>query len=843
MHQRNTSLQNKNLRLNEIMRRYWFYFVSPLIAVVVSRDLLGAGLISYGDFAAFPLDGWQSLVTSLSVWKPVNLGVVEGTSYSHILTSLLVLIVGSAKVAQNLFVVSLLTATLCFFYKMMYYVTNSALSSAVSALIYMINPAFLLQFTIGPFILVSYALVPLALFCAIRFFETHRFHYVIMLCAVLSLATSFDNYALSWLLLPVVFYALIKCIQSGSFKTWLNAFLLILVATLVAFLANLPSFATLLFQYLHIAHLNYELLLNFVSIRSNYVYNGVTLLNIFRLLNGPSEVAKLYLSVISMNGIAGLTLLTFGSVSLVFRSNNKTEVVKWTIGLTLIFVVSLIVLVRSGIVSIYVVPFFRDTTRLLLVLAFCYSVLVGFALRYVETSFCQNKVRKVIIGLLCLLILISSFLYNAGGLDGSIGWFKIYDKQVVTVPDQYLSALSWLLKQHEESGFFRTLWLPYDYRTFIQVTPSDPYIFGSWPGSEQWNYPNIDLMNAIFKIIANKSTSHLGSFLSPFSVKYIIVPKIQTYGQGIALVNLFEKTYGVSGSYYEFIQFLSQQKDLHLIYESKDFYVYENLMFTKFVKQYNSSVLLMGLNVTNLKNLELLFNIPGFNVSQNIMFFEEDIPSQYQNILKKLVDYIVYFNSKQINFTSDTESQLYMYQGGINCPRTLHPKGSATNTIGIAIMANLMPSATINSNGVTKWYFAPYNNTFSWYYTVSDVKPNQNVTISFGSCKNVKEIMIFHTNDIPILFQSNLAGPKSNNASNWVMVSSTYDNSWSSVGSKLHLKAFGFANAFYGINLGAPNTNLQSAFNIIVSVSLATWTIIIVLFICNKKISRLTTQG
>lgn len=821
----------KILKLKKALKNYWFYLASPFIVTIITRDLFfTAGIISYGDFAVFPIDGLQSIMVKLSVWKPVNLGVIEGTVYSHIITSLLSLVAGNAKIGQNLFILFLLTFTLWSFYAMMHHLTKSVVASAVSSIIYMVNPAFFNQFVIGPFLLVGYAIAPIILLSIIKYFDTKRNIYAIIFLMSLSFAAFFGTYIsiyLFGLILPYVSLVFLLSLCHRYPKIKARSFVPILVAPIVVFLANLPAVAQILFQYLKISSTEYTFLPEIVERRATYVYSGISFLNLFRLLGGPLETANRYLTAISMNGVVGLFLLVFGSISFIFRSCDTVERVKGAIGFTLISTIGVIWLIKLKAINIYFLPFFRDTVLFMFILAFCYSILVGFTLTGIEHNIKSRRLRRVILTLACLFMLISTTIYNAGALDGSLGWFKQYNRSDVTIPEYYVDVLKWLIAQHRMLGFFRTLWFPWDYRTFTYVSPTDPFIFGAWPGSEQWNYPNIDLINSVFKLISNKSTSHLGSLLSPFSVKYIVVLKARPSYEGIHTVNLFQKTLGITGSPSEFINFLNKQKDLHLIYKSEDFYVYENLMFVPFITKYNSSILLMNTSIVSLNNLELVFNLPGFDIKKYVIFFSEDIASQKLNESSISVDHIIYFNTKMINFVNVNASQTFIFN---RCP--LHPiKVKIPNdiTLGIAVLANSAPLITINKYKIAEWHSIMYNNTHSWYIRTFKIELNNQTTITLNNCLNINEVVIFRSDETS-LFSSTFDNKlESANAPSWTVVSSTYDKSWLVQRSLLHVKAFGFSNAFYGSNLGIPYNSLQLPFNILIIVSVITWLALIIL--------------
>jgi hypothetical protein len=823
----NSKLTNSKLRT--MISDRWFYLLFLFITLFLTRDVIFKSLISYGDFVFY--SGVQPLMLQLSIWKPINLGVLESASLSEMVTSLLSLPAGPVT-GQSIFIIFLTFVTITSFYSWMYSLTASKIISITSAIVYLINPVFLNQFTTGPYALVPYAMAPLVLLSLLKFLTEKNNFYSVLFLITTGFETFFDPYAIIYIFLLTAVYMVFLCCLPGS-KARIRSAWPLFISPLVSFLINLPHFAVPIFQYLQLSPIKYVFLpINVVESRTFHVYSGVTLLNLFRLLGGPQETANLYMRIFSLWSPAGFIPLIIATSSFFFKGQRIIERVKIASGFTIISIVLLVLLIKNNLLDVNLIPplaIFRDTARLLFLISFCCSTLVGLAMAGISGKAKTSKLRKYVLDSMILLLLTSTVIYNAGGLNGSFGWFAVYDKSKVTVPEQYISALNWLAVKRGQEGLFRTLWLPWNYRTFIQITAFEQFLFGTWPGSEQWDYPNIDLVNSIFKIIANQSTSHLGSYLSPFAVKYIIVPLINSSEHKIQIINLFTKVLGVEGSPYEFIRFLNSQADLRLVYSSADFFAYENLEFTPYIATYNSSVMLMNFQTTDMNKLNLVYDIPGFEAKNNLIFFPWGMSTQEIRQLSSIVNTVIYFDPALIDLHSKA-TLVFIFDSSIKCPSELQITTDSANdsTLYIAVRSNYQPSVSVGVADNMQSIEFQSNNSMGWYFGETKILRGERASIVINECSSVQEIL-FSNRDVKDLFSFvNNSRSDRVNGGDWLMLSTTFDKSWVSKNSLLHVEAFGYANAFYGSSLGGPYNNLQLPYDILLLVSLITCLILVV---------------
>src|SRR2546428_3168215 len=565
-----------------------------VISILMTRWILTQPTLGYGDFMSFPVP--PSLLAGVedSVWKPVNLGVVESLNYDMITASIFAAL-GGPKAGQDLFILFELTLTSTSFYLLARRFVQSATPAIAASIVYLVNPVFLFQFTIGPFLLMGYALLPLVLVSFLKFAKSRKFRDAILFIIVFSIPNFFDHFAFEYEFLLLAVYLVGMTVLTSNWSSSPRLALALLLAPLISFMAVLPSFSTILFSMISDKPLGYTFYPQaFVSGRINYAYGGASFVNLLRLLAGPSSTVSRYINFYSLVGAAGIAIPTIASLSFLSKAKREAEIIKYATGIALLFIVGAIYALKIGVVPINpLVAAFEDPQRLMFILALTFSILLALGLDSFRSSistFLRSKSTKsrgggnlprTLYASLLFFLLVSVFLFNAGGLKGDIGLFGLYRADSVTMPHQYADALQWITSRQSAESFFRTLWLPTDFYTFHLIAPSDPFILGSWPGSEKWDYPNIQLTNTLFGMISTNSTTHLGLFLAPLAVKYIIVPNLVNSEQGIRLVDLFIQSKGIVGSASAFTDHLDRQSDLKRVAQSDNFVAYENLDFVQ----------------------------------------------------------------------------------------------------------------------------------------------------------------------------------------------------------------------------------------------------------------------
>src|SRR6267143_5345056 len=642
------------------------FFTLIVVSVLIARWILAQPTLGYGDFVAFPVHPALLAGTESSVWKPVNMGVLESLNYDMIVASVFAAL-GGPQTGKSLFILFELTLTSSSFYLLARQYVQSPAAAVAASIVYLVNPVFLFQFTIGPFLLMGYALLPLVLARFLRFDKSRRVRDAILFIILFSIPNFFDHFAFEYEFLVLAIYLVGMTILTNKWSSSPRLVLVLLLAPLISFLAVLPSFSTVLFSQISTKPLGYTFYPEaFVSARINYAYGGASLLNLLRLLAGPSSTVARYLTFFSLIGAAGIAIPAIASLSFMSRAKRQAEVIKYATGIALIFIVGVIYLMKMGLVPVNpLVAVFEDPQRLMFTLALTLCILLALGLDSFRSdigAFVRSKGAKrgggrklsgVMYASLLFFLLESVALFNAGGLKGDIGLFGLYRADSVTMPHQYADALQWITSRQSTESFFRTLWLPTDFYTFHLITPSDPFILGSWPGSEKWDYPNIELTNTIFAMISGNSTTHLGLFLGPLGVKYVIVPDLVNSEEGIRLVDLFTQSKGIIGSASAFTSFLDGQSDLKRVHQSEGFVVYEILDTVPHNSLFHSSLLIIANGTDPLGGMQYVFDFPGFSAKTQLLISSKDVPNSELRSVQQNVNLTLYMNPPVVSVNGD----------------------------------------------------------------------------------------------------------------------------------------------------------------------------------------------
>jgi len=133
---------------------------------------------------------------------------------------------------------------------------------------------------------------------------------------------------------------------------------------------------------------------------------------------------------------------------------------------------------------------------------------------------------------LILLTLSTIAFYSFPFMNGYGGINNVYG-QGFYVRNDYFGASSLLNTFRTPGGFFRTLWLPLDYGTYLRSGAVDSYTF-SIPGSADIrgpNYPAIVTVEETLDLIAQSHIDSAAEQLGRASVRYVIVDLGSTYRQ------------------------------------------------------------------------------------------------------------------------------------------------------------------------------------------------------------------------------------------------------------------------------------------------------------------------
>lgn len=749
------------------------------------------------------------------------MGIVGDLNYAYVGASILTLLGGSPAAGEAAFFVLELTLACMSFYVLIRAYTQYFSVALVSSLAYLLNPVFLFQLSVGPFVLMAYATLPLVLFAFLRLSEVANRKRVLGFLIVFVIPNFFDPFAFEYEFLLLLLILLPLWIMQ---KAWTQSFRMLLsaiAASIISVLVLAPAYASAFFELLWKGGLGYNLLpLAVVSNRIQLAYGGASITNLFRLLAGPSSSVTLYLAKFSWSGIAGFGLLAIGSIGFLFQSGQRAQRLKIATGIVALTVIGFIALVRGGFIPTdLATAIFEDPERLMFMLALSLCLLVGCSLDALRLRLSSDPSRNTsafrrvwsrsptnLYSVIVVFLLCSVVVYNAGGMNGDDNLFQLYNENVVAMPAQYTDALHWLLSRQTTEPFFRTLWLPTDFYTFHLITPSDPYVVGSEPGSEQYGYPNIALTNSLFNLIATNSTEKIGLYLAPLSVKYVIVPDIINYNSSIQLVNLFTLSDGIVGSPNDFTVFLNHQSDLKEVYSSTNFSVYQNLDFIPQTHNYDSSLLVMDNTTNYLQDLQDLFDFPGYVSGQYLPILSGDVSPNEISAVSGSVNYLLYVNPSEVAINEST-LQLYDFTNlGNHSGLSVNIETQGALRLGLAVESSSpIANATIGSQTIHFGALTSQQENVWYFGTIAVDSGSTNLTSSLFGNRAIQQIVVFKNSlsGLPgLLNYSSAAGISQQDASgaqptcSWTALSESYSSTWLMPDDSLHVMGFHFDNAF-----------------------------------------------
>jgi len=762
--------------------------------------------------------------------QPVNFPIAFSFAWSALV---------GAKLAENLFLVFeiALASTACYLLVRRY--VRSQVAAIVASVVYVVNPVFLLQFIIGPFVLMAYALLPLVLLTFLKFMDGRSLRSLILFMITFAIPNYFDPFAFLYELLLIGSYLVCMTIVGRNWKSLPYNVLAMVLALGGALLILLPVYSIDLFDYVGLTSTGYILVPSTALQNIPFEYAGATFTNLFRLLADPSSVVSLYLNSYSLTGLAGFVLPVGAVAALFSRTNKSTNSFMYATGAILVLAMGTILLIKSELVpAVSILAVFQDPERLMFILAFAFCILLAISLDAASSRLSRasqsTTLRKVLPGLgyvfLIGFLLISTIVFNAGAFNGSDGLFRVYPESTVTLSPQYAAALSWVDSRLSNESAFRTLWLPTDSYTFQAITPSDPYIFASWAGGEQFGWPNINLTNTIFGMISGNSTDQIGSLLAPFAVRYVVVPNDTSLnGQQMHLVDLFITSMGIEGSQSAFMAFLNKQEDLKLVYSSDDFTVYENLDFLPHLSEFHSSLLIVDNKTDPLGGIENLDGFPGFAAGNQLTILSQNVPSGQMESVMQDVNYTLYVNPQEVTTNSAPSSQIFDFtttngssmsipiSGGTNAPAYI---AIATNSTSIQASTPAGTIALIPNPGGT--------NDTGWYYgTLATGLGNTTLHVVARDGGQIDQLFVIEPGAIKVLpvpssIITQSSGSDSDSGCTWTYLSESYSASWSENNALLHVEGFGYGNAFCGTGSLTVFNDLQGPYQVLILISALT---------------------
>ena len=636
--------------------RYALVSVAAFVAVyaVAYRGFLGNYMLAYGDFSPFPFQATDAFNAFLSAWQPLSRGIVLPQSPILFLEGILILVsCGNPVIAQKVFLFSAMPIALVAMYLFLSRIITSRVSKLVASFVYSVNPA-----TMGNFIggatgtIFAQALFPLLL---ISLFDIRRDAIrtrSLLLLAFLTAAIFMfgGGTILLFLLAAVIVFFFQVLVEKGLKHSlmivgMLFGSLLLFVALTLPLSYSVFGIAT---RFLPGARPAEALAIRLADVRA--MYGLSTLPNVARL--GAEDLYALGF-VGSVWGLLGfiLPVLAFFPLLLRYDRTRLKYVTTFSIAaLSIIFFIYLTHLqVTLGLFE--VVPLllgFPNDSRLILMLALAYSPLIAITFDATLGKLCTVEARTVGARLasvrrshlkgvfLCSIIIAALAGYSWPFFVGDMG-FSAAGRPVErsVIPPVFYKVGTWLDGRRATEGYFRTLWLPFDYEpTELSLRWIDQDTLSLPLGSTQYvGSPMVGYITFVLNLLCSGRARHIGALLGPLNVKYLIVNGASPQSGEPRIITWYKTPYAV-GDPTKFAAILSKQTDLKLVVSEPDFLVYENEEFVPHVFAHSGAVLVVTSgNRAPIQLMDVLYDGLGLSERNGLLVFERDLSSEQYRLL------------------------------------------------------------------------------------------------------------------------------------------------------------------------------------------------------------------
>jgi len=534
-------------------------FLLPLFGFAYRKLAFQPIGLAFADLSLFPVSSERAFQAFIYCWGDNNLGSFNMESPFWLLRSFMVFLFGNY--AQNIFYLSLQPIACITMYIFLTQLVEHRSAAFVASFIYSVNPVAVFYFSTGsPTLLFFYAISPLLLLFLFLILKSNKVSDVIFLGIFSAITSSYDRDAPAVFLPLVIVITLIHIfINRGAKQRWKSLFLIIGSFALV-FLLLLPSYY---FYFVNLPSIGQRTLTGQQPSFVQAMYSHSSIPNVLRLLGPHLEwgFSTLYGGTWAEALGYAFPLLAFSSPLFIRgrrrRKDGTGEYAIVSFLITAVLVIAFFDLTRQGLtlnlfVQIPILFVFRDSAKLMQLLTLAYSPLIAVTINQVinriETLGAEQsntlsrripcrKILKLLKFCFCMAIITTNVFYNSYFLtsgDGAIGLIQSIryrdnpDHQNYRTLPVYRQVSAWNSEKRKSEGYFRTLWLPYDYTTKLTLpTGLDDYTFHVFPstlfgevsgGMESTSY----MLSTIEKL---GQTKKVGTLLSSASVKYLIIRK------------------------------------------------------------------------------------------------------------------------------------------------------------------------------------------------------------------------------------------------------------------------------------------------------------------------------
>ncbi|MGQ9641995.1 MAG: hypothetical protein ACUVUF_07735 [Candidatus Bathycorpusculaceae bacterium] len=611
---------------------YALIAITATMSLLVGRFLFMDGAVLFGDFVP-TLEIQQFLRVHFPLWSNRNnfnsvglmrlpylifayfpfyiINAPAEVFFKSMITSTFIISGTSGYITTRHFIKKLVTDKKLLF-----------LSCLASAIFYAFNP-WVMDRVYHIFLLVTYSVLPLILMISAKIFNNERVDLKLILAlTIISTVASTSPHSLFFIILLVTsLYAYLSLLKPKQIipKTK-NFMLFIIIYTLVSSFWLLPILSYIfsggsLFPDYIVQMNDLELLC-----RNSNLFNVLRLEAYWQKVDHSPSIFPLNIIWI----FTSLLVPIFCFTSLIFRKKNTIAIYLSILSLALIFL-------AAGTHSptpnfyewlIFDAPIlasfgwlFRDPNKWTLLLPTAYSILFAFAYIGIAKAIKSLKktfFRKTIMTTFTLLIFSSLFIYIT---PSAINYFNGPFKPL-KIPSEIYEVNSWLEK---DSGQYNVLWVP----SYSEYGANWAYdgLAGAFELDSSAK-PTFDIGSKYSRIYLNYFDDALtknksdcaASYLNPLNIRYIIFHNDSKSESANYAKNLFQS--------------LTSQRDLELIKNNGNIYVFENKKWCEGAFKVNEKV--MGV-IGGFDKFIALNALKPFNLSDySIIFLDQTFP--YANV-------------------------------------------------------------------------------------------------------------------------------------------------------------------------------------------------------------------
>jgi len=617
--------------------RFLIFVSLTLIAFIYAyHNLLGMGMMQFGDLIPFPEDPQDAYKTFFFSWDSANMGIESHPDIYYFLIWLFVLIFGNAVIAQKVFYLSALPIAAIGMYMLLGRFIESEPAKYIAAFIYALNPIASYGGPPGPMAF-PYALYPFLLLFLLKLLEDkNRLRNTLVFSSVLALALFLSFQGLPTFFVVVVVALFVEFLLRRDFKYLVIILSLILLSLFLVFLLILPVSIFVVISSGQIsANWSIQHLINDVRC----TYSEATLTRLIRMAGNAGGAPQF----LGYNGtdlwtLSGYILPLLAFLSPLLVDDHKKRKYVTIFSLTAILAILQVWLTHKGLtLGLFLrfpILFVFRSPKLLALLSLTYCPLIAISLEEIIRRLVIRKL-KLLTGPFILAVIVCLGVYNWPFFTGDMATAKTLERwnTYCDIPSVCLRASSWAREKRASQGFFRTLWLPFEANKQLSLRWLDPYTFSSFIGAEQArNLPNVECIEFVLGSFCSGEQRNLGNLLAPFNVRYVIVDCSSDQEGPPRLSGLY-----LQGSPGVFAEILNRQRDLILVADKEEFLVYENKKFIPHVSVYDNLCFIDSgpkVKSSRFSLLNPLTEAKDFDIRSQLVVFTEQLEAEEERFLR-----------------------------------------------------------------------------------------------------------------------------------------------------------------------------------------------------------------